>query len=86
MAVAPTGAAVMISSQGGSTQCPALRTPASEELLKLLISSPRQNVINTFTQTAKHSRCSFYGNVNVGKDVSVEELQQAYHAVVLVRT
>ncbi|XP_042253250.1 NADPH:adrenodoxin oxidoreductase, mitochondrial isoform X2 [Thunnus maccoyii] len=44
-----------------------------------------KNVINTFTQTAKHSRCSFYGNVNVGKDVSVEELQQAYHAVVLLR-
>uniref|UniRef100_A0A3Q1F2D9 NADPH:adrenodoxin oxidoreductase, mitochondrial n=1 Tax=Acanthochromis polyacanthus TaxID=80966 RepID=A0A3Q1F2D9_9TELE len=42
-----------------------------------------KNVINTFTQTAKHSRCSFYGNVNVGKDVSVDELQQAYHAVVL---
>lgn len=44
----------------------------------------RQNVINTFTQTAKQSNCSFYGNVNVGKDVSVEELKQAYHAVVLV--
>ncbi|XP_042363904.1 NADPH:adrenodoxin oxidoreductase, mitochondrial [Plectropomus leopardus] len=42
-----------------------------------------KNVINTFTQTAKHSRCSFYGNVNVGKDVSVEELKQAYHAIVL---
>ncbi|XP_061564616.1 NADPH:adrenodoxin oxidoreductase, mitochondrial [Cololabis saira] len=42
-----------------------------------------KNVINTFTQTAKHSRCSFYGNVNVGADVSVKELQQAYHAVVL---
>ncbi|KAK2885094.1 NADPH:adrenodoxin oxidoreductase, mitochondrial isoform X1 [Channa argus] len=42
-----------------------------------------KNVINTFTQTAKHSRCSFYGNVNVGKDISVEELRQAYHAVVL---
>ncbi|XP_023129168.1 NADPH:adrenodoxin oxidoreductase, mitochondrial [Amphiprion ocellaris] len=42
-----------------------------------------KNVINTFTQTAKHSRCSFYGNVNVGKDVSIDELQQAYHAVVL---
>lgn len=40
--------------------------------------------MNTFTQTAKLSRCSFYGNVNVGKDVSVEELRQAYHAVVLV--
>ncbi|XP_067345121.1 NADPH:adrenodoxin oxidoreductase, mitochondrial isoform X2 [Channa argus] len=43
-----------------------------------------KNVINTFTQTAKHSRCSFYGNVNVGKDISVEELRQAYHAVVLL--
>ncbi|XP_019939131.2 NADPH:adrenodoxin oxidoreductase, mitochondrial [Paralichthys olivaceus] len=42
-----------------------------------------KNVINTFTQTANHSRCSFYGNVNVGKDVSVKELQEAYHAVVL---
>ncbi|XP_014328219.1 NADPH:adrenodoxin oxidoreductase, mitochondrial [Xiphophorus maculatus] len=42
-----------------------------------------KNVINTFTQTAKNSRCSFYGNVNVGKDVTVCELQGAYHAVVL---
>ncbi|KAM3859900.1 NADPH:adrenodoxin oxidoreductase, mitochondrial [Diretmus argenteus] len=42
-----------------------------------------KNVINTFTQTAQHARCGFYGNVNVGKDVSVEELQKAYHAVVL---
>ncbi|XP_035002278.1 NADPH:adrenodoxin oxidoreductase, mitochondrial [Hippoglossus stenolepis] len=42
-----------------------------------------KNVINTFTQTANHSRCSFYGNVNVGKDVSVKELQEAYHAVIL---
>ncbi|XP_054913652.1 NADPH:adrenodoxin oxidoreductase, mitochondrial [Poeciliopsis prolifica] len=42
-----------------------------------------KNVINTFTQTAKHSRCSFYGNVNVGKDVTVGELQGAYHAIVL---
>ncbi|CAL1615236.1 unnamed protein product [Knipowitschia caucasica] len=42
-----------------------------------------KNVINTFTQTASQSRCGFYGNVNVGKDVSMDELQQAYHAVVL---
>uniref|UniRef100_A0A3P9HFF7 NADPH:adrenodoxin oxidoreductase, mitochondrial n=1 Tax=Oryzias latipes TaxID=8090 RepID=A0A3P9HFF7_ORYLA len=42
-----------------------------------------KNVINTFTQTAKHSRCGFYGNVNVGKDVSVAELLRSYHAVVL---
>lgn len=42
-----------------------------------------KNVINTFTQTAQHERCSFYGNVSVGTDVSVEELKKAYHAVVL---
>ncbi|XP_062416067.1 NADPH:adrenodoxin oxidoreductase, mitochondrial [Pungitius pungitius] len=42
-----------------------------------------KNVINTFTQTARQSRCSFYGNVAVGTDVSMEELRQAYHAVVL---
>ncbi|GCC36264.1 hypothetical protein chiPu_0014757 [Chiloscyllium punctatum] len=42
-----------------------------------------KNVINAFTQTAHHDRCSFYGNVTVGKDVSIEELKQAYHALVL---
>ncbi|MBN3306310.1 ADRO protein, partial [Amia calva] len=42
-----------------------------------------KNVINTFTQTAHQERCSFYGNVSVGCDVTVEELQRAYHAVVL---
>lgn len=43
-----------------------------------------QNVINTFTQTAQSERCNFLGNVRVGRDVTVEELQEAYHAVVLV--
>uniref|UniRef100_A0A8C5R3X6 NADPH:adrenodoxin oxidoreductase, mitochondrial n=1 Tax=Leptobrachium leishanense TaxID=445787 RepID=A0A8C5R3X6_9ANUR len=42
-----------------------------------------KNVINTFTQTARSERCGFFGNVTVGKDVTVEELQAAYHAVVL---
>ncbi|TSL04198.1 NADPH:adrenodoxin oxidoreductase, mitochondrial [Bagarius yarrelli] len=42
-----------------------------------------KNVINTFTQTAQHERCSFLGNVSIGTDVSVEELKKAYHAVVL---
>ncbi|KAI2658250.1 NADPH:adrenodoxin oxidoreductase, mitochondrial [Labeo rohita] len=42
-----------------------------------------KNVINTFTQTAHHERCNFHGNVNVGKDVTIDELRQAYHAVVL---
>ncbi|CAJ0956160.1 unnamed protein product [Ranitomeya imitator] len=44
---------------------------------------PQINVINTFTQTARSERCSFFGNVTVGRDVTVEELQEAYHAVVL---
>lgn len=43
-----------------------------------------QNVINTFTQTARSDRCAFYGSVVVGRDVTVPELQEAYHAVVLV--
>lgn len=42
-----------------------------------------KNVINTFTQTANLERCSFLGNVTVGRDVTIEELQAAYHAVVL---
>lgn len=43
-------------------------------------------MINTFTQTAHSERCAYYGNVTVGRDVTVAELQQAYHAVVLVGT
>ncbi|XP_010078702.1 PREDICTED: NADPH:adrenodoxin oxidoreductase, mitochondrial, partial [Pterocles gutturalis] len=43
----------------------------------------RFNVINAFTQTARSERCAYYGNVTVGRDVTVAELRQAYHAVVL---
>ncbi|NXU48630.1 ADRO protein, partial [Turnix velox] len=42
-----------------------------------------KNVINGFTQTARSQRCAFYGNVTVGRDILVAELQKAYHAVVL---
>nr|XP_014345306.1 PREDICTED: NADPH:adrenodoxin oxidoreductase, mitochondrial isoform X1 [Latimeria chalumnae] len=42
-----------------------------------------KNVINNFTQTAHNDRFSFYGNVTIGKDVTVEDLKQAYHAVIL---
>ncbi|XP_069337780.1 NADPH:adrenodoxin oxidoreductase, mitochondrial isoform X6 [Eulemur rufifrons] len=42
-----------------------------------------KNVINTFTQTAHSDRCAFWGNVEVGRDVTVPELREAYHAVVL---
>ncbi|XP_015762358.1 PREDICTED: uncharacterized protein LOC107341462 [Acropora digitifera] len=43
-----------------------------------------KNCINQFTATAQNKRCSFIGNVNVGKDVKVSELLQSYDAVVLV--
>ncbi|XP_039715236.1 NADPH:adrenodoxin oxidoreductase, mitochondrial isoform X3 [Pteropus medius] len=43
-----------------------------------------KNVINTFTQTARSDRCAFYGSVVVGRDVTVPELREAYHAVVLL--
>ncbi|XP_062615360.1 NADPH:adrenodoxin oxidoreductase, mitochondrial-like isoform X1 [Saccostrea cucullata] len=42
-----------------------------------------KNVIHTFTTTARNQRCTFIGNVEVGKDISIEDLQKAYTAVVL---
>lgn len=43
-----------------------------------------QNVINTFTSTAKNARCQFVGNVTVGRDISLQDLRNHYTAVVLV--
>lgn len=43
-----------------------------------------KNVINTFHKTAKNPRVRFLGNINVGQDVSVEELKDNYHAILLV--
>ncbi|KAH0563627.1 NADPH:adrenodoxin oxidoreductase, mitochondrial isoform X1 [Cotesia glomerata] len=42
-----------------------------------------KNVINTFEKIAKNSRVRFMGNINVGQDISVEELKDNYHAVLL---
>ncbi|XP_059160375.1 NADPH:adrenodoxin oxidoreductase, mitochondrial-like isoform X2 [Physella acuta] len=42
-----------------------------------------KNVIHTFTQTANNDRCSFLGNVEVGKDVTLQDLRKIYSAVVL---
>ncbi|XP_060076511.1 NADPH:adrenodoxin oxidoreductase, mitochondrial-like [Ylistrum balloti] len=42
-----------------------------------------KNVINTFTKTAQSERCSFIGNVEVGRDVTLQQLRDAYSAVVL---
>ncbi|XP_042309383.1 NADPH:adrenodoxin oxidoreductase, mitochondrial isoform X2 [Sceloporus undulatus] len=44
-----------------------------------------KNVINAFTQTAHSDRCTYSGNVTVGKDITIKELQKAYHAVVLLK-
>lgn len=45
-----------------------------------------KNVINTFTKTAKSPQLRFVGNVTLGRDLSLKELKDAYHAVVLVCT
>ncbi|KAL7287110.1 hypothetical protein TKK_0018728 [Trichogramma kaykai] len=42
-----------------------------------------KNVINTFDKIAKDDRVQFLGNVDVGKDVKIEELKNLYHAIVL---
>ncbi|XP_076302095.1 NADPH:adrenodoxin oxidoreductase, mitochondrial-like [Lasioglossum baleicum] len=42
-----------------------------------------KNVIHTFEKTAANPRFQFIGNVNVGKDVTIKELQELYHAVLL---
>lgn len=42
-----------------------------------------KNAIKVYEQIASHPQFSFLGNVRVGSDVSVEELREHYHAVVL---
>ncbi|GAB1602424.1 NADPH:adrenodoxin oxidoreductase, mitochondrial-like [Argonauta hians] len=42
-----------------------------------------KNVINSFTKICSNDRCSFIGNVNVGRDVTIKQLRGAYSAVVL---
>ncbi|CAL4122354.1 unnamed protein product, partial [Meganyctiphanes norvegica] len=42
-----------------------------------------KNCINTFTQTSSSDRLAFYGNINVGTDVSLKQLKDNYDAVVL---
>lgn len=44
-----------------------------------------KNVINQFTKVAQHPNVNYYGNVTLGKDVSLNQLRQHYHAVLLVR-
>lgn len=39
--------------------------------------------MNQFTRVAQNSRCIFLGNVNLGSAVSLKELRDLYHVVVL---
>ncbi|KAL5768808.1 hypothetical protein ACOSP7_015352 [Xanthoceras sorbifolium] len=40
-------------------------------------------VINQFSRVAQHERCSFFGNVTLGSSISLSELRELYHVVVL---
>lgn len=40
-------------------------------------------VVNQFSRVAANGRCSFFGNVTLGRDISLSELRKTYHAVVL---
>ncbi|KXJ76369.1 hypothetical protein RP20_CCG009750 [Aedes albopictus] len=42
-----------------------------------------KNVINTFTKTAENPRVRFLGNLSLGKDFTLDELRDRYHAVLL---
>ncbi|KAL7050988.1 hypothetical protein ACKWTF_004284 [Chironomus riparius] len=42
-----------------------------------------KNVINTFNKTAQHPNFKYYGNVSLGKEVTLDELRKAYNIVVL---
>ncbi|CAH8638020.1 unnamed protein product [Schistosoma bovis] len=43
-----------------------------------------KNVINTFTDVAKNTRFSFLGNVCIGRDIRLRELQEAYSVIIWV--
>ncbi|XP_059432232.1 NADPH:adrenodoxin oxidoreductase, mitochondrial [Corylus avellana] len=40
-------------------------------------------VVNQFSRAAQHERCSFFGNVTLGSSISLTELRELYHVVVL---
>lgn len=62
------------------------RLPVPYGLVRFGVAPDHQdvkNVINTFNKIAINSRVKFLGNVNVGKDITVKQLQENYHAVLL---
>lgn len=40
-------------------------------------------VVNQFSRVGANERCSFFGNVSLGKDISLTDLRKLYHVVVL---
>ncbi|XP_014661191.1 NADPH:adrenodoxin oxidoreductase, mitochondrial isoform X3 [Setaria italica] len=40
-------------------------------------------VVNQFSRVAANGSCSFFGNVTLGRDISLSELRKTYHVVVL---
>ncbi|XP_010049659.2 NADPH:adrenodoxin oxidoreductase, mitochondrial [Eucalyptus grandis] len=40
-------------------------------------------VVNQFSRVCHHERCSFFGNVTLGSSISLRELRDLYHVVVL---
>lgn len=42
-----------------------------------------KNVIHTFSKTAQHPNVRFFGNINLGTDISLQDLKDNYHVVLL---
>lgn len=42
-----------------------------------------KNVINTFNKTAQNPNFNFYGNIQLGKDISLKKLRELYDIVIL---
>jgi len=62
------------------------RLPCPYGLVRFGVAPDHQDVkyvMQDFAKIASDSRFRFFGNVHVGKDVSIGELQSLYHAVVL---
>jgi ferredoxin--NADP+ reductase len=62
------------------------RLPAPHGLIRYGVAPDHQttkNVSRAFDKTAGREQVQFYGNVEVGKDITIEELKSCYDAVVL---
>lgn len=42
-----------------------------------------KNVINQFTKVAQNNNVNFYGNISLGKDITLSQLRNHYHAILL---